>query len=160
MLTVTEWSIWDLDGTISDQRHRARLAGDWDEFHAASSWDAPRIPEVGLLIAWRSLLPDQRRVAIVTACPEKWRTRRREWLRENGVLRYVDEMWMRADGDRRPSVEVKRDILTSRFLSLRDRTVAFAVEDREDLARMFLGMGIPVMLSTNSGHPMGVPAHG
>ena len=72
--------VCDLDGTLCDVRHRQHLAqgGEWDEFHALLSKDAPRPVVLSFIqgMAW----DEGKTVIFLTGRPEPHRAATVKWL--------------------------------------------------------------------------------
>lgn len=161
--------IFDIDGTLANAEHRLHfikdmsywkpggvtrdLKPDWDSFLADEqvAKDAPIGP------IWRmldlitcntfQLKPGHERVIFVTGRKEDTRDMTREWLN-----RYANShttkpwaveaapLYMRSNGDRRPSHEVKRDLLKQVREDGYDPRLCF--EDRKDDTAMWRSEGI------------------
>lgn len=158
--------IWDIDGTLADASHRLHLImnpegkKDWPAFLAPElvEKDAP-IPATWRLLTL--LLRDGARVAFITGRNEGQRIMTHRWLRGLGLKQpcphrapahatwsrlgptYKPPLLMRATGDRRPSHEVKRDLLQDLRGMGYKPTLAF--EDRADDARMWRSEGLLCM---------------
>lgn len=130
--------VFDLDLTLADSAWRASLAKEkrWDEFHAGIPRD-PADPLVAFLL--RAALGSGYRVALVTGRPEERRAATEDWLRRKAVPWH--ELRMRADGDYRPDVEVKREHLVAmRREGLR---VVLVLDDRDRVVSMWREEGVP-----------------
>ena len=130
--------IVDIDGTLSDSRHREPLieTHGWDAFHAASPADAP-IETVITLLRHGS-----HSIWALTGRPEKYRAITNRWLVEHDVP--IDLLLMRPDNDYRSAADVKRDLLLFQFqdeATIRDRVV-FALEDNAKVVEVLRGLGI------------------
>lgn len=153
--------IYDIDGTLADASHRMHHIvnpegkKDWGAFLSATAiaQDAP-IPATWLTLA--ALARSGARVAFVTGRNEGVRKVTYDWLRGAGlgqpcaVRRHAQYLWrrtddrppllMRSSGDRRPSAEVKRDLL-GQLRSMGWKPM-IAFEDRADDARMWRSEGL------------------
>jgi len=133
--------VFDIDGVLADasgrQRHLAGLRRDWDAFFAECGED-PIIPEVVRLL---ELLAPELAVVLLTARPERVRSKTLAWLGSHG-LRY-DLLVMRERGDSAPTREFKRTE------TLKLRTYGFdlrlAVEDDPANLEMFESEGLPCL---------------
>jgi beta-phosphoglucomutase-like phosphatase (HAD superfamily) len=138
--------IWDLDGTLSDDRARAHFveveAGkkrDWNSYFDAIEEDPPIAASIALL---QALHRDGIRIVYLTGRPEHTRPQTERWLQANGLTEY-DLLMMRPDSERRPAGEFKFDaidVLRERF------EIVCAFEDRIDVAEHLRRAGVPVFL--------------
>lgn len=132
-------AVFDLDGTLTDVRHRLRFVRrrppDWDAFFAAAA-DDPPLPD-GVALALASAADHE--VAYVTGRPERCRPETVAWLDEHGLP--AGRLLMRADSDRRPARRTKPELL--RRLA-RDRAVALVVDDDEQVCDAYARAGFPV----------------
>ncbi|MET8676571.1 hypothetical protein ABZW18_02940 [Streptomyces sp. NPDC004647] len=130
--------IFDMDGTLCDVRqirHLINGPGGFHAFHAASA-SCPPHPHV--VDAARAAHAAGMAVLIVTARTARFRHHTAMWLALHDVP--SDAMWMRANGDGRPDVEVKRDILAR----IRTRfTPVHAWDDNPNVLRLWAEKGIP-----------------
>jgi beta-phosphoglucomutase-like phosphatase (HAD superfamily) len=137
--------IWDLDGTLADDRARAHflevergLARDWDSYFDAVDQDAPIAASIEVLHALRGAGV---RIIYLTGRPEFTREKTERWLKANGLDEY-DRLVMRpATGDWRPAGEMK----TEKIAELR-RELVCAFADRIDVAEALRVAGVPVFL--------------
>ncbi|HEU4753762.1 MAG TPA: HAD family acid phosphatase [Armatimonadota bacterium] len=139
--------IWDLDGTLSDDRARAHFVEveqgkkrDWDSYFDAVDEDAPIAASIEVLHALRAAGV---RIVYLTGRPEFTRPKTERWLKANGLDDY-DVLVMRpARGDWRPAGEFKVD----RIRVLREEyELVCAFEDRIDVADALRKAGLPVFL--------------
>lgn len=138
--------IWDLDGTLSDDRARAHYveveAGkrrDWKSYFDAIEEDPPIAASIALLQALRK---DGHRIIYLTGRPEYTRDRTVRWLMANGLDDY-DLLLMRPEGERRPAGTFKVEVIAG----LRDRyEIVCAFEDRIDVADALREGDVPVFL--------------
>lgn len=104
--------IFDMDGTLADVRgirhHVLGRRRDFDAFHA-DSVNVPPNPHVANAAVMADMLGVD--VVVVTARKVRWARHTGMWLAMNRIPSAA--MFMRADKDSRPDVEVKRDILRS-----------------------------------------------
>jgi len=136
--------IVDVDGTLVDVsgiRHYVKLANgreykDFESFHKAAAF-MPAIEETKKILHAFDFMLDVD-IFVVTARQAKWERETRAWLRNNGV-RY-DALCMRATGDRRPDVEVKRDILSRIRETHRP---LFAIDDNPSIIALWQSERIP-----------------
>jgi beta-phosphoglucomutase-like phosphatase (HAD superfamily) len=138
--------VWDLDGTLSDDRARAHFVEveqgrkrDWESYFDAIEEDPPIAASIALLHALRN---DGIRIVYLTGRPEHTREKTERWLKANGLQEH-DALVMRPNGERRPAGEFKVDALAD----LQERyEIVCAFEDRIDVAEHLRQSGIPVFL--------------
>lgn len=138
--------IWDLDGTLADDRARAHFveveAGqkrDWESYFDAIEEDPPIAASIELLAALRGAGV---RIIYLTGRPEYTRLRTQRWLKANGLDDF-DLLLMRPHGERRPAGEFKVEVVRD----LRERyQLICAFEDRIDVAERLRQSGLPVFL--------------
>ena len=138
--------IWDLDGTLSDDRARAHFveveAGqkrDWESYFDAIEEDPPIAASIELLAALRGA---GIRIIYLTGRPEYTRLCTQRWLKANGLDDF-DLLLMRPHGERRPAGEFKVEVVAS----LRQQyELVCAFEDRIDVAEHLRLGGVPVFL--------------
>lgn len=137
--------IFDVDGTLCDVtsiRHHVDLHDprheriDFDAFHRASV-DCP--PHQHVIDAVHQAHDDGQVVIIVTARQTKYRALTEWWLSEQAIE--WDYLLMRATGDWRTDVDVKRDILTR---IRRKHHVVMAWDDNPSIIQLWESKGIPV----------------
>lgn len=138
--------VWDLDGTLSDDRARAHFVEveqgrkrDWESYFDAIEEDPPIAASIELLHALRAAGV---RIIYLTGRPEYTRLRTQRWLKANGLDEF-DQLLMRPHGERRHAGEFKVDVIQQ----LRDRyELVCAFEDRLDVAEHLRRSGLPVFL--------------
>lgn len=111
---------------------------DFDAFHKAAEQSPPN--EIIKTIV--NGLVDTHYAFIVTSRKERWRNSLERWLEDNYI--FYDEIYMRADDDRRKAVEVKRDILKQ--IVDKGYIVELAIDDDLGTIEMFNGYKIPTLL--------------
>jgi beta-phosphoglucomutase-like phosphatase (HAD superfamily) len=138
--------IWDLDGTLADDRGRAHFVEveqgrerDWKSYFDAIEEDPPIAASIALLHA---LKKDGIRIVYLTGRPEYTRPRTERWLKANGLDEY-DLLLMRPDDERRAAGEFKVEVIAG----LRTQyEIVCAFEDRIDVAEALRIGGIRVFL--------------
>jgi phosphoglycolate phosphatase-like HAD superfamily hydrolase len=115
----------DIDGTLSDTRHRLHHLRtprrDWEAFFAAAAADGVHPEGVAVVAELRARGLE---IVYLTGRPERLREMTRAWLLRHG---FPDvRLLMRPDGDRRAATAVK--IAALRDLA-RDREIALLVDD-------------------------------
>lgn len=139
--------VWDLDGTLSDGRHRLHLlpkanhhiGSSWDEFNLACGGDAPIQENIQMM---NSLYLAGYYVVILTGRCAIASGITLNWLHENNA-RYHN-LTMRAIGDDRKDTEYKEDEL--RKIGL-DR-IAACWDDNIKVARHMRSLGLTVYVVT------------
>lgn len=149
--------IFDIDGTVADNRHRLHhITGpgkkNWDAFFdpEAMAQDKPFEPIWELMA---SLVLTGNRLTFITSRVERLRVPTYDWLTDiNCPIRSVvaahwrdkpisgPVIYMRKNGDRRPSHEVKRDLLSAARADGLAPVMAF--DDRKSDLEMFRSEGL------------------
>lgn len=143
--------VCDLDGTLSDCKHRQHLAaaGDWDGFHALMHKDPPVAAVLNFLDSAYDIL--DWRVIFLTGRPEAFRSVTVKWLDEIcgfGPERYID-LLMRPKDDWDSDIIVKPRLL---YESLNegvlgpltegyDKERLLFLEDRDRVTAMWRDLG-------------------
>lgn len=138
--------IWDLDGTLSDDRARAHFVEveqgrkrDWESYFDAIDEDHPIAASMELLQALRA---HGTRIIYLTGRPEFTRPKTERWLKANGLDEY-DRLMMRPEGERRHAGRFKVEVVER----LREEyELVCAFEDRIDVAEELRLSGLPVFL--------------
>ena len=126
--------IVDLDGTLALRTDRSPY--DW---HRVGE-DLPNPPVVAVV---QALILVGHPVAYVSGRKEQCRCQTEMWLRANvGHWDDVEGLWMRANKDNRPDVQVKRDIYQQHFAG---RDIAGVIDDRANVVRMWRSLGLTVL---------------
>ncbi|HET7321142.1 MAG TPA: HAD family acid phosphatase [Longimicrobiaceae bacterium] len=152
-------AVWDLDGTLSDDRARAHYVEvergerpDWDSYFDAVDEDAPIAASIEVLNALRA---NGVHIVFLTGRPEFTRPKTERWLKANGLDEY-DVLLMRPEGERRHAGRFKVDQISR----LREQyEVVCAFEDRMDVAEQLRLSGLPVFLY-GAGHQPAAEALG
>ncbi len=139
-------AIWDLDGTLSDDRARAHFveveagrARDWHSYFDAIDKDPPIAASMELLQALRA---HGTRIIYLTGRPERTRPKTERWLKANGLDDY-DRLLMRPEGETRPAGFFKVEAVER---LRREYELVCAFEDRIDVAHALRRAGVPVFL--------------
>ena len=133
--------ICDIDGTISNLEHRLHLiqgeSPDWDEFHKRVLHDKPVYPVINIIKALRDCNHDV------------WFFTGRMWSCRSDTMKWLERyLWigpiveMRQDGDFRPDVEIKQEMLDN-MLSVDRNRLAGVFDDRRRIVDMWRENGIP-----------------
>jgi beta-phosphoglucomutase-like phosphatase (HAD superfamily) len=138
--------IWDLDGTLADDRARAHYvevakgrARDWKSYFDAIDTDPPIAASMEVL---RAMHAAGLRILFLTGRPEYTRAKTVRWLEANGLTEY-DALLMRPDGEQRPAGFFKADVVAR---LRREYELVCAFEDRIDVANHLREAGVPVFL--------------
>ncbi|MEE1926949.1 hypothetical protein V1J52_01925 [Streptomyces sp. TRM 70351] len=133
-------AVFDLDGTLSDTRHRlhhlARRPKDWGAFFRTAPHDPPLAAGVELALRWAR----ECEIGYVTGRPERCRGDTERWLAGHGLP--AGELWMRGGGDRRPAKVAKLELLRQVAAT---RTVAVVVDDDAQVCAAYRAAGFPVV---------------
>lgn len=132
--------IFDLDGTLANNEHRQHFLStspkQWDAFFEAMNKDEPNANIVEL---YKTLVASKAyEVIIFTARPERYRSATLAWLQKFSIP--CTSMYMRRDGDYRADAEIKAEML--KLLGIEPSNVAFIVDDRAQVVRMWRDLGI------------------
>jgi hypothetical protein len=102
--------IVDLDGTLSDDTHRAHLAHEkrWDEYHIAGKDDLPNL-DVAMLLKTYTKMEHIVTVVLTGRTEDYQGPTVKKWLTDHHLM--VDHLLMRPSGDFRPANEVKWSLL-------------------------------------------------
>jgi beta-phosphoglucomutase-like phosphatase (HAD superfamily) len=138
--------IWDLDGTLSDDKARAHFvevergrARDWHSYFDAIDTDPPIAASMEVL---RAMHAAGIRILFLTGRPEYTRPKTVRWLQANGLTEY-DALIMRPEGERRPAGFFKAEAVER---LRREYQLVCAFEDRIDVAEQLREAGVPVFL--------------
>lgn len=137
---INNWQcvIFDIDGTLLDNRHRVghlkKEPKDWETYNAMMHLDTP----VPTLVALARVLRQNYALVLSTGREEKFREITHASLKSCDV--WHDGLWMRRSGDFRPDTEIKREHLAEiRYVGFNPQ---FVVEDRPSVVRMFREEGL------------------
>lgn len=148
------WFIWDLDNCLADDRPRIPLIrwahyptdACWAEYHAASAFDSVGNAHVFNAVhgprTWARA--DRPRPLFITTRPERFRLQTEEWIFRSLGWALKDEesgapmeLVMRAEGDTRSSVDIKRDGLRDWLGKHPHATIVGAHDDLEAIIHMY-----------------------
>lgn len=132
--------IFDIDGTLADIRHRRvflnSVVPDWKSFNSTMGDDVPNKPIVELYkVLWET---QKYEIILVSGRGEEYRDITERWLVWNEIPFHA--LMMRASGDYRPDVKVKKDILQQ--IRAVYGEVLFAVDDRQQVVDMWRENGV------------------
>lgn len=132
----------DLDNTLAAAWRREDLINEsWDKFHEDCINDEV-IADIAKMV--RSLCSHFLVIAI-TGRNEKYRQVTLKWLLSHDIP--VDDLWMRADNDYRPTSEVKVELAANYFDGVSEikNHVAMMIDDTESVITAFSGLGITTL---------------
>lgn len=134
------FAIFDMDGTLADASMRQHYVRgevkDWDTFFSEIDRDPVIQPVAGL---YRALCDSPHyEVAIFTGRPAAYREKTAQWMKKHDLP--LSPIYCRKDGDMRHDLIVKREIYED-FIR-EGRSVAFVVEDRSSVVKMWRDIGI------------------
>lgn len=137
-------TIWDLDGTLVDVRHRLEhilcAKPNWDAYHRLTHMDTlyPHAFKLYKALLQAGVIP-----VFCTARPERNRHLTKRWLVDNEVPLLGNEfLLMRSDNDHRKSPEIKKDMLT-KIRNHYGLSVVMAFEDQPEVVTMYRTEGVP-----------------
>ncbi len=137
--TARDIVLLDLDGTLCDNNHRIqhilKKPKDWDAFHAACDKDRP-YPIIHDLV---DTLAGFHYIIVVTGRGNEWGTLTDEWLTKHKV--YPKFLFMRKAGDKRDDFIIKGEVLDL----LPFKRIAFALEDRDQVVKMYRERGVTTL---------------
>lgn len=140
---MIHYVICDLDGTLSNSKHREHLAQSkqWEAFHEASK-DDPVNEDVAYLISSLANFSTAS-IIILTGRNEKYRTQTVDWLNKNRLLPIIEDLIMRPNDDWRPDAELKPALLKEYFDSqeMGVTRIMFFLEDRDKMVECWRNLG-------------------
>lgn len=125
--------ICDLDGTLA-------LMGDRSPHDASTALeDALNHPIANILEVYSHQKLYDIRLLLVTGRQEKYRGVTEQWLQKHQITHY-EQLYMRPENDQRKDYVLKREIYER---DIRNRfEVLFVLEDRDQVVRMWRGIGL------------------
>lgn len=130
----------DIDGTIAKVGDRLKYLQqdkkDWDAFYEHCGEDEP-IKDMCSLVS--DLYKLGYKIVFCTGRRESVREKTRNWLTQNVISTYDDELLMRKDGDWRHDTEVKPELLQKAGITPDD--VYFILEDRNSMVAKWRELG-------------------
>jgi hypothetical protein len=140
--------ICDIDGTIADITHRLHYIQNkpknWESFYGTVKDDKPIYPIIDLLRLLNAGVSFSEDVRFVFMSGRKNSTRQdtQDWIREH--LPFLDawSLYMRKDGDYREDFIVKKELLEQLKLDFPEYEIWFALDDRNQVVRMWRDNGI------------------
>lgn len=138
--------IFDLDNCLADDAWRIKLI-DWSQtnpgeryalYHSACRKDKTNPVSLGVFNRYK----DTHRLFFFTARPVGVEEETRHWIECNLTHEY--NLIMRNNGDHRPSVQLKREMVASLpEYGVKVEDIAHAYDDREDIVAMYRELAIP-----------------
>lgn len=131
---INEAIIFDLDGTLFDNRHRLiwHRVGQWIQYNSQVSKDQPIMPVFEALLEYQI---KGYQILIWSARSESTRSVTESMLRKQGVI--WTELRLRADGDYRTGIELKTELLHDYRKNTPDVTIVEAWDDNDDVLAMW-----------------------
>lgn len=144
--------IFDLDGTLTDCRHRLhhvrKTPPDWPAFFAGCVDDPPHeyVLELNRMVAQaaKHRYDETGAAPVVFICsgrPDSHRAETERWLADHNVFYW--QLLMREAGDHQSDVSLKRDTLTA--IRGQGYEPLFAVDDRPSVVAMWREEGVPCL---------------
>ena len=143
--TKTKAVLSDLDGTISDRRHRLHHIEDkkdWDSFFDNLIYDPPILNTIKKI---DNLLTENTKLIFVTGRPERYRLLSQEWIEKNTPFRNFI-LLMRDNKDYRKDQIIKQEMLKN---IKQNYSVDTVFEDQPDLAEMWAAEGLNCIMTLN-----------
>ena len=135
--------ISDVDGTISDRRHRLHhleQKKDWESFFLALINDPPIQKTLNQI---ENLLPKYDALIFVTGRPEKYRSLTNKWIKTNtNFINY--NLLMRENKDYRQDVIIKKEMLCK---IKKEYETDIVFEDQDEIAAMWTQEGLNCVLT-------------
>lgn len=133
--------IVDIDGTLANCEHRKHLLETkpkrYDEFYSLVHKDTLIKPVAATVQALSHFYP----IIYVSGRRVETRNATIKWLRNNNLWAYPFTLFMRGEGDRRPDVEVKQQILDMLLVEYKLH-ILLAIDDRNSVVAMWRANGI------------------
>lgn len=134
----------DIDGTIADCEHRRMWVQgegkkDWKNFFAHMDEDTPIASTIKMVMEYKAKGHD---IILLTARPDDYREMTEEWVAKHTDIDPITII-MRASGDTRPDIEVKKQMFETYF---KDKyPIETMIDDRPCVIRMWQEIGVPVI---------------
>ena len=130
--------VFDIDGTVSDRRHRLKhLDGkkDWDAFFNDMDQDPPIAPIVRKVEDYSK---KKKQIIFVTGRPDSYRNITEEWIKRNIKINdYI--LIMRETNNYESDLSLKKRFLETELLEFH---ILKVFDDREDLISMWKEAGL------------------
>lgn len=132
-------AIFDLDGTLCDNQHRAHLAHEkrWDDFNAACYLDTihPHIEAILRGLAATHL------IVLLTGRDGKYLDTTRQWLRDHEIP--YDFLLMRPEGQYHIADHDFKWLVINQHFNVQN--IAMVFEDRQRVVDMWRAHGVPCL---------------
>jgi len=133
-------AIFDLDGCLSNDRHRVELIPDWESYHKQLLNDRPANLETFRRHTHQHIL-------FVTARPIEYHSATSQWINKNlAPLPESFEILMRPKGDGSPSPALKCRMVAEWLTHEPNAQIVAAYDDREDVVTAYRAEGYPARL--------------
>lgn len=137
-MTKRKTVIVDIDGTVSDSRHRLHFVlqkpKDRESFHALHRQDAA----IHAVVETVKALAYDHNIVMLTDRPDCYRDSTQDQLDDFGIM--YDELHMRSTGDTTPAPEYKASVLAK--LRAKGHNIFLAIDDQQNVADMWRANGI------------------
>jgi hypothetical protein len=148
METTVNLILFDIDGTLANGEQRVHLIKEqgWDAYFEACLGDTPFAHMQVILdaLAWRTDV----RIVFVSGRPERIRAKTARWLNTHYHIEPPPtgkaELYMRADGDHRPDLVIKVELL-ERIIYDYGKKPLMVFDDRNQVVNMWREQGIPCL---------------
>ena len=138
---MTNLIICDIDGTVCDISHRIhhlrKDPQDWVSFKQGYEHDAPINAIIEMVL---TLWTDGYEIIFLTGRSEHERLNTKLWFMEH-FMNPVN-LYMRPEGDHRPDIEYKKAALQQIREDFPLHNIAFAIEDRSSVAKLWRDEGL------------------
>lgn len=129
----------DMDGTLADVEHRVhhvrgRGKKNWPAFFRGMTKDKPN----AVVAEWVKNLRPEYTIVILSGRPSSYARDTVQWLKKHKIP--FDHLLMRREGDHRPDHIVKKELMAT----LPKRQIAFVIDDRASVCRMWRDEGLRV----------------
>jgi phosphoglycolate phosphatase-like HAD superfamily hydrolase len=133
--------IFDIDGTLADNSHRAhhllKAPKDWDAYHALAHLDTV-FTHIKKMMAH---LKNHAKVVFCTGRHDGQRGLTEEWIFTNCGMFAQEVLYMRKEGDHRPDHVIKLELLAQIRTDGYEPIMVF--DDRNSVVQMWRDNGIP-----------------
>ena len=141
MKTKIDAVIFDMDGTLSDRRHRLHFLEekkDWNAFFKAMIKDPP---VESLIRQLKSYYSQGIKIVILTGRPEEYRAETKAWLKNQDITQEMYDLMMRESKNYEPDLSLKIRLFKTK---LKDFNILKVYDDRKDLIDMWREEGLEV----------------
>ena len=140
--------IFDLDGTVCDDRHRIELAlqGKYDKYHEKASDDMPYQPI--LMLLYLVLAVPDFKVLFITGRTRKFRRKTVQWLRAHNVWHSKKcDLIMRGNRDFSPAPQFKWAAIKKHFGGIYNasQNIALWLDNDERVIKKMMGFNMALI---------------